>query len=175
MLITPLSPDRVDEVADLMRLGEPYVAVRGLSDYWLYSALFASTCPVAIEDGTVIGAVIAMRSQDEPAEVYVQDVVVHPGHRRRGVAGILIGSVAARAQAWGCRRIRLTCAPGNTAALAAWQRLGFRNLPGDYAVDGTQVIANYKGPGRDRPVFELDLTTTAPTVHPDGTDAGSTS
>ncbi|WP_433323631.1 hypothetical protein [Dactylosporangium sp. CA-139066] len=27
-------------------------------------------------------------------------------------------------------------APGNTAALAAWRRLGFRNLPDDYAIDG---------------------------------------
>jgi hypothetical protein len=66
-------------------------------------------------------------------------------------------------------------APGNTAALAAWRRLGFRNLPGDYTVGGTQVIANYKGPGRDRPFFELDLTTTAPAAHPDDADAGSAS
>ncbi|MEV6927102.1 GNAT family N-acetyltransferase [Dactylosporangium sp. NPDC051485] len=169
MLITPLCADLIDQVADLMRLGEPYVTVRDHSDYWLYSALFASTCPVAVDDGTVTGAVIAMRSQDQPADVYVQDAVVHPDHRRGGVATTLVASIAAQAHVWGCRRLFLTCAPGNTVALTARQQLGFRNLPGDATVDGVHVISSFKGPGRDRAVFQLDLPTTAQTPQPDRT------
>ncbi|MGI5185417.1 GNAT family N-acetyltransferase [Dactylosporangium sp. CA-152071] len=164
MLIEPLRADRLDDLVALMRLGAPYVTVRGASDYWLYAHLFAATCPVAVDgdttDGRMVGAVIAMRSQVEPGTVYVQDVAVRPDHRRAGVARALLASVAAQARAWGCDRLTLTCAPGNAAALAAWTQLGFRNLPGDYTVDGIQVIRDFKGPGRDRPVFQLDLTPT---------------
>ncbi|MFG2042134.1 NUDIX domain-containing protein [Dactylosporangium sp. NPDC048998] len=46
------------------------------------------------------------------------------------------------------RRLWLTYAPGNTTAIATWRRLGFRNLPGDYTVDGMQVITDCKGPGQ---------------------------
>jgi hypothetical protein len=78
VIITPLRPERIGEVLHLMELGQPYISARTLSDYWLYATLFFSTCPIA-------GAVMAFRSQDEPADVYVQDVMTHPQHRRRGV------------------------------------------------------------------------------------------
>ena len=48
---------------------------------------------------------IAMRSQDDPAEVYIQDVMTHPDHRREGVAAALIDVVRKRAQQWSCQRI----------------------------------------------------------------------
>jgi hypothetical protein len=47
-------------------------------DYWLYARLFSSTCPVALLGDAVIGSVIAMHSQDEPHEVYIQDVLTPP-------------------------------------------------------------------------------------------------
>jgi hypothetical protein len=49
------------------------VQPRSPSDYWAYARLFASTCPVAIEEDEVLGAIIASRSQDEPDDIYVQD------------------------------------------------------------------------------------------------------
>ena len=162
MLIVALRAALITDVARLMRLGDPYVLVRGASDYWLYGAPFASTCPVAVADGEVVGAVIAMRSQDDPDDVYVQDVMVHPAHRRRGVATMLLGAVTDRARRWGCRRVYLTSAPDNTTAAAAWRRLGFRNLPGDLIVADVQVVADFKGPGRDRAVYQLDVTTAGP-------------
>ncbi|MER7006519.1 GNAT family N-acetyltransferase [Dactylosporangium sp. NPDC000555] len=173
MLITPLRIDLIDGVTALMRRGAPFVTVRGASDYWLYSYAFASTCPVAVnDDGTVIGAVIAMRSQDQPTDVYVQDVAVLPDQRRHGVARALLASVAGQTRAWGCHRLVLTCAPDNTTALAVWARLGFRNLPGDYEVNGIQVTKDFKGPGRDRPVFQFDLTPLAPTPRANQTARG---
>ncbi|QOC94958.1 GNAT family N-acetyltransferase [Micromonospora craniellae] len=87
-----------------MDQGAPYVKARTASDYWLYARLFSSTCPVAIADGSVVGAVIAMRSQEDPNEIYIQDVMVHPDHRREGVAVALVGRVRARAERWGCKR-----------------------------------------------------------------------
>jgi ribosomal protein S18 acetylase RimI-like enzyme len=172
MLIVPMRPDLIDDVAQLMRLGAPYVVVRGASDYWLYGALFASTCPVAVDGGEVVGAVIAMRSQDDPDDVYVQDAMVHPARRRRGVATMLLGAVTDQARRWGCRRVYLTSAPGNAAAAATWRRLGFRNLPGDLIVSDVKVVADFKGAGRDRAVYQLDLATAAPAAPPTTEDQG---
>lgn len=97
MTVVPLCLDLMLQVLDLMRLGAPYVHARTPSDYWLYSRLFATTCPLALVDEVVVAAVVALRSQDDPGEVYIQDVMTHPEHRRRGAATALIGAVRRRA------------------------------------------------------------------------------
>jgi ribosomal protein S18 acetylase RimI-like enzyme len=158
MRIIALNNDLTDDVLKLMDLGAPYVKARTPSDYWLYAKLFASTCPVAVVDNTVAGALIAMRSQDDPTEVYIQDVMTHPDYRRRGVAAALVSAVQRRAQRWGCRRIYLTSEPENFAAYRTWRSLGFANSVGDYAVKGVQVTKDFKGPGKDRAVFDMKLT-----------------
>ena len=140
-----------------MELGAPYVRARTASDYWLYGAIFSSTCPVALIDDQVAGAVIAFRGQDNPDDVYIQDVITHPNHRRSGVAGALLTAVRNRAMTWGCRRLYLTSEPENTGAQATWTALGFANAPGDHVVDGVSVISDYKGPGKHRALYELKL------------------
>ncbi|SCG41044.1 GNAT family N-acetyltransferase [Micromonospora humi] len=155
MIVSPLRPELTGDLERLMALGGPHLRPRTSSDYWLYARLFSSTCPVAFEDGAMAGAVIAFRSQDDPADVYVQDVLTHPDFRRRGVARTLLDSVRARAADWGCHRLYLTSEPGNFGAHRAWRALGFRNVPGDRDVEGVQVITDFKGPGRDRAVYEL--------------------
>ena len=158
MIVTPFRLEHVSEVQRLMELGGPHLHARTLSDYWLYATLFSSTCPLAIDDdGTVIGAVVAFRSQDDPADVYVQDVVVHPRHRRKGVTRALLRSVRCQAEEWGCRRLYLTSEPDNEAAHATWPALGFLNVPGDQEVNGVLVRTDFKGPGRGRAVYELRL------------------
>jgi GNAT superfamily N-acetyltransferase len=157
MRITALSQDLTEDVRQLMDLGDPYIRARTPSDYWLYARLFSSTCPVALAEGTVAGALIAMRSQDDPSEIYIQDVMTHPDHRRKGIAGALVEVVHKRAQEWGCRRIYLTSEPDNMPAYAAWTSRGFTNTNGDYTVGGVAVTRNFKGPGKDRAVFELLL------------------
>ncbi|MBF6339794.1 GNAT family N-acetyltransferase [Nocardia abscessus] len=142
-----------------MGVGEPFVRARTLSDYWLYAELFASTCPIAIgDDNTITGAVIAFRSQDDPVDVYVQDVVTHPRHRRQGIARALLHSVRSQAEKWGCERLYLTSEPDNQAAHASWIALGFANLPGDHKINGISVTTHFKGPDRSRAVYELPLT-----------------
>ena len=147
----------IDDVERLMASGAPYVRARGASDYWLYATLFSSTCPVAVDAGVLAGAVVAMRGQDDLGDVYVQDVMVHPGHRRRGIATRLLGVVIKQARRWGAQRLYLTSEPGNAAADATWRQLGFTNLPGDTTVGGVQVISDFKGRGRDRAVYQLNL------------------
>ncbi|MBU3062906.1 GNAT family N-acetyltransferase [Nocardia sp. NEAU-G5] len=155
--ITPLNIELAQDVLPLMQLGEPFVRARTASDYWLYAHLFASTCPVAHVDGELAGAIIAFRSQEIPDDIYVQDVITHPDFRRRGVTTALIGHIVERAHELGCRRIYLTSEPENAAAHAAWTSLGFKNVAGDRVVNGVSVIADYKGPGKDRAVYELTM------------------
>lgn len=158
MIVTPLHPERIGEVLRLMELGEPYVSARTLSDYWLYATLFSSTCPIAFDDdNTIVGAVIAFRSQDDPADIYVQDVMAHPDHRRRGITRALLRSVRSQAEEWGCQRLYLTSEPDNQAAHASWTALGFANVPGDYEINGVSVITDFKGPSRNRAVYQLTL------------------
>lgn len=155
MKIVALNQDLVPAVMELMKLGEPYIRVRTQSDYWLYAHLFASTCPVAMTDnGEIIGSLIAFRSQDHPEDVYIQDLVTHPGHRRQGVAKALLDHLSARAARWGCARLSLTSEPDNEIAHATWTSLGFRNIPGDRTENEIHVISGFKGPGKDRAVYE---------------------
>lgn len=157
MKVIPLSVKLVPDVLALMELGEPYVRARTQSDCWLYARLFCSSCPVALVNDSVVGVVIAFRSQENPNEVYVQDVMTRPEHRRQGVTRMLLEAVRTQAVGWGCNRIYLTSEPDNFAAHATWTVLRFENVPGDYTVDGVSVSTDYKGPGKDRAVYELRL------------------
>jgi len=80
-----------------MELGEPYVRARTQPDYWLYARLFCSSCPVPLVNDSLVGAVIAFRSQEDPNEVYVQDAMTHPEHRRQGVTRMLLEAVRTQA------------------------------------------------------------------------------
>lgn len=157
MIIIPLTVDRIPDLEKLLALGEPYIRLRGSSDYWLYATLFADTCPLAIIDGQVAGSVIAFRSQVDPSEIYLQDVMTHPSHRRQGVTRALVEEVHRQGSVWGCRRLFLTSESDNHAAHTAWLALGFSNVPGDATQAGVSVIYDYKGPGKHRAVYERSI------------------
>lgn len=157
MKITPLHQDMTSEVIDLLRQGAPYIWPRTPSDYWLYANLFSSTCPVALDGEKIAGVIIAFRSQDKPADVYLQDVMTHPDYRRQGIAAALIEAVRTQAETWGCERLYLTSEPDNTAAHHTWGTLGFTNIRGDKVIEGVNVITDYKGPGKTRAVYELPV------------------
>lgn len=155
--VTPLTVPMIGDVIDLMELGAPFIKARTASDYWAYATLFASTCPVAYDNGVLAGAVMAFRSQEEPDEIYVQDVMVHPEHRRRAVATALFNFVVTQGRRWGCKRLWLTSEPENRAADVSWRALGWVNVPGDQEINGVQVISDFKGPGKDRAIYEMRL------------------
>jgi GNAT superfamily N-acetyltransferase len=155
--ITPLRQDMTPEIIDLLGQGAPYVWPRTASDYWLYVNLFSSTCPVALDGEPIAGVVIGFRSQDDPADIYLQDVMAHPDYRRQDIAATLIDAVRSQGQVWGCARLYLTSEPDNTAAHRTWGTLGFTNIRGDKVIDGVNVITDYKGPGKTRAVYELPL------------------
>jgi ribosomal protein S18 acetylase RimI-like enzyme len=136
---------------------EPFVRPRSESDYWLYGRLFSTTCRAIVEASGAVAFIVAFRNQDDPDELYIQDVAVGRDFRRRGYGHVLVEDVLNTAMTWGVTRVWLTSEPENAAARHTWSRLGFMNLPADRQVDGIWVTANLKGPGRDRAVFERRL------------------
>ncbi|GAB3802373.1 GNAT family N-acetyltransferase [Micromonospora zhanjiangensis] len=154
MIITPLTVDRIPDLEKLLALGGPYIRLRSSSDYWLYATLFADTCPLALIDGQVVGSVIAFRSQVNPSEIYLQDVMTHPDHRRQGVTRALVEEVRRRGSLWGCGRLFLTSEADNRAAHTTWLGLGFTNVAGDRTEHGVSVMLDYKGLGKHRAVYE---------------------
>ena len=68
---------------------------------------------------------------------YIQDLVVDDRHRRHGIGRALMDAAEAAAKAAGCRRMVLGVLAGNAAALAAYDRQGYR----PYAQDLEKIIA----------------------------------
>ncbi|ASU79142.1 N-acetyltransferase [Actinopolyspora erythraea] len=157
MKIRPIHQDDIPAVLELMELGAPYVRARTSSDYWLYANLFSTTCPVADDNGQLLGAIIAFRSQDHPENLYIQDVITDPDHRRQGISTALLQAVRDTGRRFGCQRLYLTSEPDNTAAHDTWTHMGFVNIPGDHTVNGVEIISDYKGAGKHRAVYELRL------------------
>ena len=58
---------------------------------------------------------------DTHLHAYVEDVIVHPDHRRRGVATVVLERLLAELRA--CRVVSLFC---STELASLYQRLGFR-------------------------------------------------
>jgi GNAT superfamily N-acetyltransferase len=109
-----------------------------------------------IED-EVAGVAIAFRSQEAPDEVYIQDVMTAPEHRRKGVAKVLLSHVRDQAISWGAKRIYLTSEPENRPARVTWEQEGYVNRRGDFLVDGIWVVRDFKGPGKHRAVYDHHL------------------
>jgi len=79
---------------------------------------------VAVEEktGTVIGYIIYWKIIDE---VQVNNVAVHPAHRRRGLAEALFREVLENLRAEGAKSISLEVRTSNAAARRLYEKLGF--------------------------------------------------
>lgn len=80
-------------------------------------------------DGVLVGYVTGHSTYETAyaeSGIYVGDLYVAPGHRRRGVARALLAALARQGHATGARHLWLTARPGNTAAHAFYRRLGSR-------------------------------------------------
>jgi ribosomal protein S18 acetylase RimI-like enzyme len=146
----------VEALVDLFTVSGPFVSARTASDYWLYARLFSPTCLcVRGDDGRPVAAVLAFPDQSPGVdEIYIQDVAVHPEHRRLGYGELLLDELHRRATDWGVTRIWLTSEPANTGAIRLWAKFGYENPPADYQEADVWLTRDLKGPGRDRAVFE---------------------
>lgn len=72
--------------------------------------------------GRLVGHAIVVRL---PFEAELQALLVAPGHRRRGLAGELLGAVIEQARRWESERLLLEVRAGNGGAIALYRRAGF--------------------------------------------------
>jgi ribosomal protein S18 acetylase RimI-like enzyme len=83
----------------------------------------SADCVVAVEDGKIAGFVV---SEENPPLAHIITLDVEERHRRRGVATALLQKIESNLAARGVRSILLETATTNEAAVAFWQRHGYR-------------------------------------------------
>ena len=145
MLVAPLTSFSLHQIEAVMREGRPWLPQS--TDYWLWQACFGSTSFLASAGDALTGGVLACVNQCKPEEFYVDQVAVHQTWRGRGVTGLLLEAVSTSARQRGCQRVWLSTDPANPAT-QVWPRYGFVPLG---------VQKDFKGPGKDRALFERRL------------------
>ena len=84
-----------------------------------------------------------------PQELRINNIAVHPDHRRRGLAGILLGCVLAEGRELGCDRATLEVRPSNVAAREFYLKHGF--------VEIGRRVNYYADEGEDAILMQLAL------------------
>lgn len=146
-----------------------YLPVISVIDHWwggrqmadmlpkLFFQHFQNTSFIAEQDGEIIGFLIGLVSQTEPAESYVHFVGVHPAHRNNGIANRLYEMFFEAVRKQGCTVVRCVTSPVNKTSISFHTRLGFRFANGTREEDGVPVQADYDGIGQDRVLFVKKL------------------
>jgi ribosomal protein S18 acetylase RimI-like enzyme len=124
--------DELDRSQVAWRVFEPRASYREdlLSRYRAIRADPDAVHLVADEDGRVVGMGVGVVHRpsslsDEPS-MEISSFVVRSSHRGRGVGAALAGEVARFARHRGVRHLDLRVFAENQAAVAFWERLGFR-------------------------------------------------
>jgi ribosomal protein S18 acetylase RimI-like enzyme len=79
---------------------------------------------LAIDDERVVGqcAAVIHRHPDKPTEIYIDEVGVAPGFRRRGIAGRMMEAMLALARELGCEEAWVGTEAGNLPARQLYAR-----------------------------------------------------
>lgn len=83
----------------------------------------------------VLGVVGFVAVEVDGDRAVIENIAVDPDLRKAGIAAKLVDASASRARDQGCKALRLQVAKRNPAAIAAFEKLGFRTvrtLPGYY-------------------------------------------
>jgi ribosomal protein S18 acetylase RimI-like enzyme len=110
-------------------------------------------------DGSLIGFVIAIISQDDPETGYVHMIAPDPNLRRAGLGRTIYERVFDDLRPRGVRRVKAVTWPGNRVSVAFHRSMGFAidDGPGSQRLYGTPAYPDYDGDGEDRVVFTRDL------------------
>ncbi len=111
----PADPERVARGLD--------AAFRPGSPAWLF---------VAEQEGRAVGVFLANQivSVEKGGEtLWIEELYVTPGARRRGVARAMLDHVANEARRRGLRALDLEVVPSQQAAFALYRSLGFQDVP----------------------------------------------
>jgi GNAT superfamily N-acetyltransferase len=145
MKVQPLTAVELEVIAAVMRTGRPWLPEG--TDYWLWKECFGDTSFIALDGSRAAGGILACVNQLRPADMYIDQVAVDPAWRGQGVTQQLMKAVETEARKRRCTRLWLSTDPVNPA-IRAWPPLGFVDLG---------VQRNFKGPGKDRALFEKRL------------------
>jgi len=97
---------------------------------WIGRLLAGSLCALgAFERGKLVGMGRAI--SDGVCDAYVQDVIVLPGRRGKGIGRKILREILKRARARGCRWIGLIARPGSEGF---YRCAGFRTMRGHRAM-----------------------------------------
>lgn len=131
-----LDPDPGADVAQLLQCGFA-------PDRWF-------ECLVAVIRARVVGFATYGRTFEahtRARRLWLGDLYVDPGARRRGVGRALVAAVRVRAAELGCTDINLELARGNTAGRSFYRKLGARPFKD---VDALRLSAAPRRPARMR-------------------------
>ena len=108
---------------------------------FIFSVLaFDGDAPVGLINAIVGFSTFACRPL-----VNVHDVVVLPGHRRRGIAAQMFAEIEAIARERGACKLTLEVLDGNASARSLYQRLGFAAYRLDPAMGHAQFMQKWLG------------------------------
>jgi aminoglycoside 3-N-acetyltransferase I len=135
--IRSLGPDDVEMLRDLLRVfgtafddTETYGSAQPSGAY--LERLLRGSCfigLVALEGDDVVGGIAAYelpKFEQERSEIYIYDLAVAAGHRRRGIATALIDELKRLAAARGAWVIFVQADRGDEPAIALYAKLGAR-------------------------------------------------
>ena len=136
------TPRDVDAVLALLAaLGRPAVAEdpapqRGVFlDHLAYDD---ATIFVAEQENEVVGVAsfwLRPRLNWASLEGWIPDLIVHPDHRRQGIARALLDACAAEARRRGCHALRLESGYDRVEAHRLYEAYGFRDAGRFYRLD----------------------------------------
>lgn len=112
---------------------------------------FGNTAFVIKDGDTVCAYLFAFYSQTEPI-AYAHLLAVRDNYRRQGLARKLYEHFIECARKKDCSGIKAITKPTNLDSIAFHTSMGMK-LIGEDAIDGTNVVMDYSGPGEHRVVF----------------------
>ena len=97
-----------------------------------YGPLDLQASPLALKGDALAACVLTVAEApwpDTPHGPFIIEVMVHPDHRRRGLAAYLMQETARLLSSAGKHTAALRVMSGNAGALRLYRRLGFRDWP----------------------------------------------
>ncbi|HEV3330747.1 MAG TPA: GNAT family N-acetyltransferase [Bryobacteraceae bacterium] len=135
MIIRPAAPDDIPRLSELLGLlfaqeadftPDPQRQARGLSLVIANAEIGRVFC--AAHSETVIGMVsilFTVSTAEGGRAAWLEDMIVHPEWRGRGVGQQLLAHAISQAQAAGCSRVTLLTDQTNEDAMRFYRRAGF--------------------------------------------------
>ncbi len=143
MKLRPCEPDDFETLYHIdQACYPPGIAYSKRTLRW-FLRLPGADCEVAQADNQIIGFILA---EQEGSRAHIITLDVLENHRRRGVGSALLAAIEQRLAARGAREVELETATNNDAAVAFWQKHGYRTrgvLKG-YYLDRLDAFAMHK-------------------------------